>query len=895
LFRFIVVALLSAVLFASPFSHNLKWKSYQTKHFNIYFSDDTQASADKAFEMVEDIYSKVSREIHFSPPDRIDLVFADQTDVLNGYADYFRNTIVIEASPIPDSVFGPFHDDALKTIIVHELTHIIHLGMTYSNGLVYSFLKRLTSKGFMYPYFIAEGYAVYNEKRIGKGGRLYNSNYKEHLMAFSKYDNFPSLNQITYASMLRFPQGDGPYILGAEFVDYLCKRYGKRQLVTAFHYFSRKQYISSFEMAFEKIYDKSLETAYQEFIDHVKLSMINGSQVESEYELLVTGNVRVSKPTWMNPDQVMYYLNDMKEDPKLILYTISTAKASIIFQDPSIVDKYQLLNKDLFYLKFDQDDLYSSSHKLYKYNLETRRNELLARGIVDFYRSEDAMIYIKEKQSQHILYYEDLKSEVSTRIVSADNIGSIILANDSIYYVKRLSTMNALYKYSIQTKNERLLLSGNIRDMLVYKNDLYLVADWEGLSQLYKYTSTGNVEKMAHLITGMYSPSILNKELIFVTYTDMGASLAYLDNIEKSMVSSNYKYVPIQVDEIESQNAIAVSALISINIEEERVPSAGIYNFVTEKKYPKIAKDYSIWGLNAHYFVPWIAISNYGSSLGILTMISDPLLYQQFSARFQYNLGYESYIFSYLNTAVYPYIQLQAVREGLDGYVQEMLLFPFLLGRHYHQLDLGLEQRSDDDVTTDYYYTSYQWSTLKRYQHSISYEQGFQNSFSVKTRQSDYKKTIVEALSLYLPGIGKNHVLYVDMSVGKSAVGKFAVGGYPRSLSVRGYDYATEQQGSRFARLSLEYRFPFLLVDDYLLMGYYVPQLDCSLFIDVADAQGSFSSLFKSNDELKSFGFLINMKGVQFNSYLFEFGIGLASSTEKNTCIIFSFGTNFSI
>ncbi|OGI11014.1 MAG: hypothetical protein A2Y40_00005 [Candidatus Margulisbacteria bacterium GWF2_35_9] len=896
MFRSILLLVLTAILFAAPFPNDKNWKFYQTKHFNIYFNSQTRVVADRAFDMIEDIYEKVSGELFYSPIDRIDLVFTDQTDSVNGYADYFRQTIVMEVSPVPDVVFGPFSKDVLWNLLVHELTHIIHMGMNYSNGFVYSFAKRLTSKGFLYPYFISEGYAVYNEKLIAKGGRLNNSYYNEHMMAFAKYNNFPTLNQISYASMLRFPQGSGPYIVGAEFVDYLCKRYGKRKLITAFHYFSRKQYISSFEMAFEKIYDKTLNAAYQEFIDYVKLGMINNSKDESPYELIVTGDIYAQNPQWISPDEIVYYLNDLKEDPQIIKSNLSGTQKGKLYSDPALSNQYLLIHDDLYFIKYELDNLYMSSHKLFKYNLITHTEELVEAGVVDFDRTEDGLLYIKEDGDIHSLYL-NVGPKEPVLIVTADNIGSIKICESDIFYVKRKGTDNALYQYNIQTGTENRLLSGNIRDIFLEDNYLYFVADWEGLSQLYLYNSaSGKCEKKTQVLTGVFNPSILDDTLLYSTLTDRGFSLALISDFTKIDISTTQMLDYYQPKIVSQDKFIYVTndVEVTMNSINEKKSTSNIYANIFDEKYPKTAKKYSIWNLNSFYFIPWMTISDYGSSVAFMTMFADPLLYQQFSARFQYNLGYESYNFSYLNTAIYPYIQVQAVKADADRYSQELLLFPTTIGRQYHEIDIGLEQREENNEKSDYIYSSYLWSSLNKYPYSISYEKGFQNYLSLRTRQGDYKKTIVDQLSLFLPGLDVNHVLFVDATIGLSSVGEFTVGGYPRTLSVRGYDYLTKRKGSRFAKLSIEYRFPIIVVDDYLLFGYYVPQLDCSVFMDTADASGSMSALF-SSDVFRSFGFLINMKGVQFNTYLFEFGIGFATSTEKNTSIIFSFGTNFSL
>ncbi|MDD5456019.1 MAG: hypothetical protein PHV30_03185 [Candidatus Margulisbacteria bacterium] len=885
-FLTICLSILSGACFAYPFPHYETWNVYETEHFNIYFNDKTRYVADQAFDIVEDIYKSVSTELKYSPRDKVELVFSDLSDLANGSADYFSQTIVIEVSSAPTNELGPFKKSALYNIITHELTHIIHLGMNYSSEALYRLTKRLTSKGFLYPQYIAEGYAVYNEKLLAGGGRLYNSYFHEYMMAFAKYHDFPKLSQLANRSMLRWPQGNGPYIVGAEFIDYLADQYGIQRLLDSYHDFAKDFYLSGFEQAIHQAYDKSAEVLYDEFLEKTFNTYMEKEKTETSYNIVISANGYAQYPAWLTENKFVYYQSDLQQDPGFFEYDLQNSKSSTMLREPYLMSNFQLSDESLYLIKYEYQDLYKTQLQLYRYSLTNNREEVLEKHVRNFIVKNNRLFMVQDMVTGDVLSEVNFESLEHNKLLEAEYLD--FLAYDSLHYrlayVKRNQAKNGLYFLDLKSKQENLLYEGNIRDLSFDTTGdvLYFVADWDGYSQLYSYqTREGSLHRLTNLLTGVYHPSVQANRLLFSTLTNKGYDICYIDNLANSIVSVNYK-IP-KPDEIVP--TIPTFQAISLNIKKEITPN--FYATYFKKQYPKQPKPYDMFNVNLLYFIPFLAISNYGSYVGFNSLMTDPLQYHQFQMYYLYNYGFENYQFQYMNTALYPFLQMNASKENDTQAFTTSLLFPFMQKDIYFDFSAGLQNQTTSPNNQAQYFTfAHNIRSYRGYNYSISPEKGFANLFFFKIRDNTSYTSVLDDLNLYIPGLALNHVLKLNITAGRSQNESFTVGGFPNTYFVRGYGYNDTKSGPYLAKFSLEYKYPLARIDDLTFFNFYTYQLYGTFFVDFADTD-SRTNLFQT--PLFSVGYLIDAQNVFSNLIPLDIGIGVATTPKSSFNLIFFF------
>src|SRR5262249_44710843 len=123
----LVCALAIPVRASSLIDPKLRFRTFATPHFIIYFHQGEDATASRLATIAEDAWRAL--RTHLSPPPPLTHVgLVDQSEIANGWASPLpRNTITILASWPPGVEFIGNLDDWLRLVFTHEFTHIVHL------------------------------------------------------------------------------------------------------------------------------------------------------------------------------------------------------------------------------------------------------------------------------------------------------------------------------------------------------------------------------------------------------------------------------------------------------------------------------------------------------------------------------------------------------------------------------------------------------------------------------------------------------------------------------------------------------------------------------------------------------------------------------------------------
>lgn len=869
--------MLFGLAFGYPFSHELKWSYYETEHFRLHFTKGTGEVAGQAFDMVEPIFADVTRTLGYIPPDKVELVFTDQDDQANGYADYFSNMIVIEVSPISQSMLGPFRKPPLYNLIAHELTHIVHLGMNYSTPLVYRLTKRLSSKGFLYPQFMIEGQAVYDEKYLAQGGRLDGSAFEEQMMAFAKAKSFPTLAQITNRQMLRWPHGNGPYIVGAKFVDYLVNQYGRTKLMDIYHEFTSESYLGGFDGAFETIIKEPLSKVYQSFQDYQNLRYLNRLK-DVPIEVLQTGPLMRDKLSLYGADCLVWYENDFHSPARIVSGSLqSRQRPQTIIADPFLIGSALVDDRAVYFLRYNQASLYQAQQDLVR---KTATSEtVIAEHVNDFDVAEGGVLWVKSVGAGEVLMLTDSAGNTS-QILTANAMASPLLLSSKIAYVAlRTGIENQLIQVNIPSGSSRTMLNCPVRDLSRAPSaDLLFVADIDGLSQAFRFNpKTQSIKQLTHEVTGVYSPAWTSSGLVYLTLTDIGRDLVSVSPDDQIVAVSDLLMSPVTMVPTWNVDIIATP--------DRRVLRTDLFKPV----FRKTPHDYEPFSYNLLYIVPYVTFSTYGNYVGFNMMMADPLQYQQLAMTFMSNAGVESYQIQYLNTWLYPFFSFQAKKQNGTETSSLELQLPWMWGgRYMQQLSAGIDHTASDSEDNSYWKVGHSFQIGERFLYSLTPENSFQNQATYFVRQSDQKTQIVDQVNVYLPGMGQNHVVHFDATYANSQTGVYSLGGFLNSLSVRGYPYGDIKEGQVAGRMGLEYIYPMGVIDDVTwFFGLYGYQTYGTIFADVGDA--NTSALF-GQAPYYSYGYLWGIKSIAANMYPLSLGLGLAHTGKADLMVIFSLG-----
>ncbi len=219
---------LVVVVFGAPLPAQVNpagsWRTLHTEHFRLHFRAGYDSVAQHAAREAERAYTLLSREL-VPPRQDVDIVLSDAADFSNGAASIFpSNRITLLLAPPTAEPDLQNYDDWLRTVIVHELTHIFHLDRVKGPWrLVQSVLGRVPGAfpNLYQPSWVTEGIATWYESHLTGRGRVYGSLHTEVLLSSAGGGRWPRPNEATYISE-HWPDGVAPYAFGSRFFERLA-------------------------------------------------------------------------------------------------------------------------------------------------------------------------------------------------------------------------------------------------------------------------------------------------------------------------------------------------------------------------------------------------------------------------------------------------------------------------------------------------------------------------------------------------------------------------------------------------------------------------------------------------------------------------------------------------
>ena len=257
--------------FAASFDPSKKWMTIKTDHFQVHYPQELEVVAKDTAGILEEVHAKLSPELKWKPFGRTEVIVTDSTDDSNGmtYIIPYNWMLLYIAPPRPDSPLANY-DEWLRTLIIHEYTHLLHLDPARGFWKPFSFIfGTVVSPQSAVPGWVREGFAVYEETAQTTGGRNRASYTEMLLRAAVLEDNFPKIDEADGLGW-NWPSYNLAYLFGGKFIAYLIDTYGEDKFFEFIRRTQKSPLITMVNHDARNVYHKTFYELWREWQDNLK-------------------------------------------------------------------------------------------------------------------------------------------------------------------------------------------------------------------------------------------------------------------------------------------------------------------------------------------------------------------------------------------------------------------------------------------------------------------------------------------------------------------------------------------------------------------------------------------------------------------------------------------------
>lgn len=319
--RFFLALMLAPALFAQGPAAD--WRTLELPHFRVHYPAEFEAWAMRAAERLESTREVVSREIGFTPPQKIDVIIANPIAQPNGLAYPLLDTprmIFFTEPPGPDEQLGAF-GHWIDLLSVHETAHLVHMLRPSRNPMARAlekFVLPLNPITLRAPRWVLEGYATVIEGRITGAGRPTSTMRALILRRWAENGRLPSYGQLN--SDQRFLGMSMAYLMGSAYLEWLERRAGPDSLRNLWSRMTARRR-RSFEEAFTGVFGERPDRLYGKFV--AELTAASMTPAELQEGELFQETTRASGNPAVSPDgsQIAVVLRPREEPQQLVVWS----------------------------------------------------------------------------------------------------------------------------------------------------------------------------------------------------------------------------------------------------------------------------------------------------------------------------------------------------------------------------------------------------------------------------------------------------------------------------------------------------------------------------------------------------------------------------------------------
>lgn len=381
----LALPLLLGTAAAASWDPELKWRVFDTEHFRITFHDGEEALAREMAEAAEEAWTMLVPEIGTRPRERVKITLVDWTDSANGYASvYPHDSIVIFVTqPGGDTALG-MYEDWNEAIVVHELTHILHMdtvrGLPAVGRAVFG---SIISTHQLAPAWTIEGYATLQETRHSLGGRGRSPLVDMVKRSAVLEGKVPPIDTLDGYQALP-PSGNLRYVFGQDFMQFVADRTGSEKWE---EWVRRYGASLPFFLPARRTFGKSLVALWKEW--KIALQDRYGQQLREVEALGLT------QPTILSPEGQSCGAPAFRPDGEALAWSCydhrrggsiwqgdaEGLQARVLVRDKYVGDlAWRPDGRAFAYASIGSSDLYHATSDIWLHDLDTRRSKQLTSG-----------------------------------------------------------------------------------------------------------------------------------------------------------------------------------------------------------------------------------------------------------------------------------------------------------------------------------------------------------------------------------------------------------------------------------------------------------------------------------------------------------------------------------
>ncbi len=203
------------------------WLEAGTEHFRFVFEEQDRPAVNELLTFCEEVYASVCG-FFGSYPGVVPVVIRGRIDYTEGLTAPFPSHLELYVTPMSWPYDTPRMRNLLRTLLVHELTHYVHI--TMDRGIFHAISQVLGPDAawgatVFLPGWMVEGPTTNTETIFTTGGRGRNPFFEVEYQAPIEDGTLFSLGQAAYSS--DFPPSGRIYVSGYILVHYLLEHYGE--------------------------------------------------------------------------------------------------------------------------------------------------------------------------------------------------------------------------------------------------------------------------------------------------------------------------------------------------------------------------------------------------------------------------------------------------------------------------------------------------------------------------------------------------------------------------------------------------------------------------------------------------------------------------------------------
>ena len=319
-----------------------------TMEYEVHTPKKHLSFAKKVQQVLVDDAKPLLEYFGWVPRDRVHFIVRT-TKQANGSATVFPFNI-INLYNFPPFAKGPLSGgrDWIKVLVIHELTHIIHMDRTtgFLRGLTAIF-GSIGKLGGVVPRWFAEGIATWAETTFTGEGRLRDPRYfRSFAQVFLRKNSCRTIDCLDAPK--HFPYQSYAYWAGTYFIDYLeRKKSGTVRCLVERNSNTLPFFLNS---AFKKCTGTTAQDQFAKFIDELEDSQKEKSDVAKNYGLKplgrVLGTINWSKGTVLDGDY-FYFVKSYRRRQYVGRLNLATlpGKFKRSFRGPNFTKLWFLLRK----------------------------------------------------------------------------------------------------------------------------------------------------------------------------------------------------------------------------------------------------------------------------------------------------------------------------------------------------------------------------------------------------------------------------------------------------------------------------------------------------------------------------------------------------------------------